>query len=80
MPIDEAMDDSGHDEDLIQGDIGDSWALVFKRMENCLTLMTRERMVAETMLTIGIVTANPEVIQAREKAKEVLYRCGYLQF
>jgi hypothetical protein len=37
-------------------------------MENCLTLMTRERVVVETMLTIGIVTANPEASQARWKA------------
>ena len=61
MPIDEAMD-VRHDEDLIQGDMGESWALAFKRMENFLTLMTRERVVVETMLTIGIGTVNPEAI------------------
>ena len=65
MPIDETIDDSRQNEELIQGDIGDTWSLVFERMANCLTLMTRERMVVET---IGIVTANPDAIQARWKA------------
>ena len=39
-------------------------------------------MVVETMLTIGIVTANPEAIQARWKAcrKELWCRCGYPGF
>jgi len=65
MPIDEAMDDSRQEEDLIPLDTsrqGDSWTLVFRRMENCLTLMTRERVAVETILTIRIVTANPEAM------------------